>query len=322
MSVTVRPTFKAVTPVSTERTHTAVFVHDHDNVDEFSNEVLGLRSSNGKTLPQASPTFNWLFLSSLVLVRTKKETKMETKMETQTEGGMDEKPWYMRTGRKSSTNAGLRESMNTLKTAIMNESAYVTSKHVILCGVGRGCAAASRLLLSEGLEIGGFIGFGGWLAHPDDCLADVKSAIPRAVANNASPRTAKSPRRNRLTNGSDPQVSIEGEQLPLRGLPILIGQSSGDENVLKLSGKTLYTALIDKGATGGELREYDHNELSVKSREGIDDMIEFMKTIFPETLDQTEDQPDYQTVDELDSKVNAQTEDQTPRPPRIRCSIV
>ncbi|KAK0128920.1 hypothetical protein ONS95_000864 [Cadophora gregata] len=275
MSVTVTPVSRAVDPVSTKHTHTVIFLHD--GIDTFPNKVLGNRSSNGKTLPEAFPSHKWVFLSSFVSI------------ENNEEGKENMKPWYIRFERADSTYGGLRESIDTIKTAITGELAYLTTENVILCGVGRGCAAASRALLNGAFTIRGFIGFGGWLGYLDDLgsnlsngLLNEKPARPGALVNTSSLKTPKSPQSHKdsSTTGSNPQFGDNGEQLPLRGLTILIGQSRGDKNVSRLSGQTLYTALIKKGASGNR-REYDHNLSSVMSREGIDDMIDFMNVNFP-----------------------------------------
>jgi len=221
---------------------------------------------------------------------------------------------------------GLHESIDSTTKTILGESHHVPTKHMILCGFGHGCTAANHALVSERIKMGGFIGLSGWLPYPRKrkSLVDMQSDIPGMRSASASPKTPTSPksRRGSLTADSNTKLGKTDDHLPVKDLPILIGYFEKGGKAPKNLQQSLLRALEGKGAIGGDLKVYQQDEPGIKSPKVVDDIVKFMKAIFPASTQQAEEKSDDKANEKPDSKTDGQTELQNPQPYRRWCSIV
>ena len=151
---------------------------------------------------------------------------------------------------------GLNKSNGIIIKTLLRESHQIPTKHMVICGIGYGCAAAIQALMSEKIKIGGFIGLSGWLPFPKKrkSLSNMKSDTPGIRSGNSSPMAPKSPqsRRSSMTADSDSQPGDASQENTLEGLPVLIGYSESGGIAPNFREQSFLGALRSKGAVGDE----------------------------------------------------------------------
>lgn len=144
-----------------EHTHTAILLHGRGSTgEEFAEELLDSKLSDGRSLAEKLPGWRWVFPSSRELWSTTFEEDMPAWFEAHSLTDI--------TARQDLQSPGIRESVKYLD-GILNEEIERlggAAKKVILGGISQGGAIGMWTLLSSSNPargIGAFVGASTWL---------------------------------------------------------------------------------------------------------------------------------------------------------------
>ncbi|KXX83130.1 Acyl-protein thioesterase 1 [Madurella mycetomatis] len=151
-----------------EHTHTIILLHGRgSNGEEFAQELLESKLSNGNTLQEQLPTWRWVFPSSTELWSTAFEETMPAWFEAHSLTNV--------TARQDLQMAGIRDSVQYLTRLLEEETEKLggAAHRVVLGGISQGGAAAMWTLLCAGdadvaRRLGGFVGASTWLPFAEN----------------------------------------------------------------------------------------------------------------------------------------------------------
>ncbi|KAL2179726.1 Alpha/Beta hydrolase protein [Thermothelomyces heterothallicus CBS 202.75] len=152
----------------TEHTHTIILLHGRgSNGEEFAQELLESKLSNGNTLQEQLPTWRWVFPSSAELWSTAFQETMPAWFEAHSLTDV--------ASRQDLQMAGIRDSVQYVTRLLDEETARMggAAHRVVLGGISQGGAVAMWTLLCAGdrdvaRRLGGFVGASTWLPFAEN----------------------------------------------------------------------------------------------------------------------------------------------------------
>jgi predicted esterase len=144
-----------------QHTHTAILLHGRGSTgEEFAEEFLDSRLSDGKTLPQKLPGWRWVFPSSRELWSTAFGEEMPAWFEAHSLTDI--------TARQHLQSTGIMESVRYLEAILNDEIERLggTAEKLILGGISQGGAIGMWTLLCRGdlaRPLGAFVAASTWL---------------------------------------------------------------------------------------------------------------------------------------------------------------
>ena len=141
-----------------EHTNTIIFLHGRDSTaEEFASELFESQSSDGRFFGEMLPHFKWVFPSS--------------KLRNSKRFGNEMSQWFDMWSVEAPEEQldlqtpGLSESAESILEIINKEALEVPMDQIILAGISQGCATAIYTLLCGNIQLGGFVGFCGWIPY-------------------------------------------------------------------------------------------------------------------------------------------------------------
>ncbi|KAH7087723.1 Phospholipase/carboxylesterase/thioesterase [Paraphoma chrysanthemicola] len=160
MAQTSFPTTSTIMPTA-PHSHTIIFLHGRgSDAATFQEEVFETQDSNDAFFKDIFPGIKWVFPEAKK--RWAEVDKEEMHQWFDMESVRD--PWRNAQEQQNS----LFESIEQILSIVETEAEFVGSKNVILAGISQGCATATYILLTSGIELGGFFGLCGWLPSVEE----------------------------------------------------------------------------------------------------------------------------------------------------------
>ncbi|RAH50691.1 uncharacterized protein BO95DRAFT_438459 [Aspergillus brunneoviolaceus CBS 621.78] len=260
-----------------KHTHTAILLHGRgSNGPEFANELFSFLTSHSKSLPDALPTWRWVFPTSRDRLTTRFQEEICSWFDAYSLSDIQERQ-YLQV-------EGLRESVSYILEILDREISLLggEASHVYLGGISQGMATALWTLFCAGGRIGrclgGVLGFCGWVPF----AREIEGLLQQAAGDDTL-------RVQRLVCGfcvemlgfSQPYGEVEshGASLPLFSTRFLLGHGTDDVWVpVELGRQALQ---VVKGLTAGEVEwmEYAGAEGDghwIKEPEGFDVILKFL----------------------------------------------
>jgi len=162
-------TTTVVEPLGGDHTHTVIFLHGREDFGTYMAEILDDKSSDGRTLPEKFPSTRWIFPTANIRFSARRKEELCISSFPSLAGEEFTSQWFdVWDVRDPDEKAelgipGLQESIKQIVDIIQEEAEMVPMDRIILGGLSQGCATAILTLLSSGLNLGGFIGWCGWL---------------------------------------------------------------------------------------------------------------------------------------------------------------
>lgn len=244
------PTLETSPEAPHAHTHTVIFLHGRgDRVPNFARALGRWRDSAGRNLPDAFPTFRWVFPQAPT---------------TQCAGAPDMRPqwfdtWDVRdpTQREELQAAGLRAVVPALRGLLAAEAARLGGRwdRLVLAGISMGGATGAHTLFNldvpaeAGGRLGGFMAFSSRCPFAGRDLAGMREVL-----------------------GLD---GVPGHDDVLRNTPMLLEHCADDPLVAVTTGRTLRDTLQGFGAQV-EWKEYPEGGHWFNMPAGLDDVVEFL----------------------------------------------
>jgi lysophospholipase II len=263
-------------------THTALLFHGRgSDGEEFEEEFLDTKLSDGKTLAQKLPSWRWVFPSSKELWSTAFEEEMPAWFEAHSLTDI--------TARQDLQMPGIRESVEYLNVILRREIEMLggASEKVVIGGISQGGAIGLWTFLCQGhLErrLGGFVGASTWLPF----ASNVEALFVQDAQSGRSDMSAQ------FQGGSDADEFVIGMMGKLReGLasrqdtssllatPVFLGHGTDDAYVDITLGRQARDLLLRLGMTV-KSKEYlgaDQEGHWLKEPEELDDVAEFLASV-------------------------------------------
>ena len=246
--------FTAIDPTAPLHSHTVVFLHGRgDNVRSFVDSLVSLggsRDSRGRSLPDAFPSFRWVFPQA---------PRRECASQPGTVWPQWFDVWNVRdfADNEDLQAVGLREVVPALRGMLADEAARLGGHwdRIVLAGISQGAATSVHTIFnldvpaSGGGRLAAFLGFSCRCPFAGRDLAGMRAALG-------------------LKDG------VHGDSV-LRNTPVLLEHCSDDPLVLVEGGRNLCNTLREFG-TQVEWKEYPKGGHWFNSPAGIDDAIDFL----------------------------------------------
>jgi lysophospholipase-2 len=162
-----------VAPQGDKHTHTVIFMHGREDCGTwFAQDFFDLKSSDGRTLAEIFPSIRWVFPTAKRRFSARYHHEFENSSFKDAFEGEDFDIisqwfdiWDVRDpeDRKELMLPGLQESIRQITDIIIEEAQIIPLERIILGGISQGCATSILALLSSELNLGGFIGWCGFL---------------------------------------------------------------------------------------------------------------------------------------------------------------
>jgi len=207
---------------------------------------------------------------------------------------------------------GLQESIKQIVEIIQEEARMVPMERIILSGISQGCATAILTLLSSGLNLGGYIGWCGWLPFQssieeldNEGMGD-KHEISRQVQAILQLRPGQSrqihkmlqeimPAANEIQSPYGPEIvppsgEVEFSELggflsglsesstPTINTPIFLAHSQDDETVPFELGNEM-SQIMKRLGFDVTWKSYEDGSHWIHPEHGLDDMSAFFETV-------------------------------------------
>ncbi|PYI15618.1 alpha/beta-hydrolase [Aspergillus violaceofuscus CBS 115571] len=265
-------------PAQTSHTHTAILLHGRgSNGPEFADELFSSLTSQHRSLPDALPTWRWVFPTSRDRFSTRFQEEICSWFDAYSLSDIQE--------RQDLQIEGLRESVRYILDILEQEISLLggTASHVYLGGISQGMATALWTLFCAagriGQFLGGVFGFCGWIpfAHEIGQLVRQSAGSDRAQVQRLVARfCAKTLGLPQSFAG----VESQGSSLPLLSTRFLLGHGTDDIWVPMELGRQALQVI--KGLSAGEVEwiEYAGAEGGghwIKEPEGFDVILKFLE---------------------------------------------
>lgn len=228
-------------------THTIIFLHGKgSNGEEFANELFESETSEDfapegpQTLADLFPTVRWVFLSA-------PQTR-STRFDCIESQWFD--MWSVETpdDRVNLQVEGLAESIQLLRSTIVEEQSRISQQKIFLAGISQGFATAITTFLLGNYQFAGLLGLCSWM--PKGAYHSIRSS-------------------NKVEDQS------KGDKT---GTPVFLGHSHDDSVVPIDNGIALREYLMQIGFAV-DWHEYSDGGHWVNEPEGMDDIAGFLRTI-------------------------------------------
>ncbi|EMC94442.1 hypothetical protein BAUCODRAFT_548505 [Baudoinia panamericana UAMH 10762] len=138
---------------------TLILLHGRgSNAEEFAREFLETQDSYGQFLYQLLPETKVVFPEANVLPSEQMGIGLHQWFDMYSTANPHE--------HENEQLSALLGSANRIVSIIHEEARIVGYQHIILGGISQGCATAVYALLGLNRQLGGFVGFAGWLPLP------------------------------------------------------------------------------------------------------------------------------------------------------------
>jgi predicted esterase len=248
-------------------THTVIFLHGRDSTAvEFAEELFESQASDSRTLCEIFPNIKWVFPNS----KLRNSARFEMDMAQWFDIWSVEEPEK----RKELQVTGLKESIKLILNVIREEADSVSTKHIILGGISQGCATAIHALMHCGIQLNGFIGFCGWLPFQKEV-----EAIARNTPTVSSLQEIQSLLNSSSSNSSPPAFEkLKRNSTSSLFTPVFLAHSIDDPIVPISNGEKLYQEL-DRLGMSVIWKAYEDGGHWINEPQGVDDMVDFLRTI-------------------------------------------
>lgn len=239
-----------IPPIPAQHTHTVVFLHGRgDNAANFAESLANSRDSRGRSLPDAFPSFRWVFPQAPPRQCASQPYQVWNQW-------FD--VWNVRdfADREELQTPGLTESVPAIRDLLAREAAALGGdwRKVILAGISMGAATGTHVLFNLDIPQGG--GLGAFLGFSCRC-----------------PFAGRSLQGMREVLGLD---NVPSHHSVLRETPVLLEHCVDDPLVLVQNGRGLRDILTEFGAQV-EWREYPNGGHWFNSPAGMNDVVNFLQ---------------------------------------------
>ncbi|KAM0283388.1 hypothetical protein ACHAQH_002511 [Verticillium albo-atrum] len=236
-------------PPLTDHTHTVVFLHGRgDTAKNFASSIHYSPTSRGLTLPEAFPSFRWVFPSAGI----RDVACMPSDRRSQWFDVWDVRDFK---DHEEIQQPGLRESVAAVRKILRGEAEMLGGQwgKVVLAGISQGGAVGIHTLLNLATDgeagLGAFLGFSSRLPFVGQSLSDTRKVL-----------------------GLEGVPAGDGV---LRRTPMLLEHCVDDPLVLVDWGRQLRDQLVGYGAQV-TWKEYPDGGHWFNSPRGIDDVVAFI----------------------------------------------
>jgi lysophospholipase-2 len=243
-------------------THTIILLHGRGSTaSEFAYEFFQSQASDGLTLPEIFPTFKWVFPTSDLRTSIRFEEEMSQWFDIWSLEETEE--------RKETQKSGLRESVAFILEVMKNEIESVPAENIILGGISQGCATAIHALFAGGIQLGGFIGFCGWMSFLEEidgvakCIKDKKE-------------TATSSLLGEIWNLPSPLTNLSAHLRFTHRVPVFLSHSE-DDNIVPIENGARLSQCLGNICEGVEWKKYKEGEHWINEPQGVDDLVAFIR---------------------------------------------
>lgn len=306
-----------VAPIGKEHTHTVIFLHGREDYGEYmAKDFFDSKSSGDRTLAEIFPTIRWVFPTAKIRYSAKRDDEFSnSSFASALKGEEFVSQWFdvwdVRDPeiRKELLAPGLLESIEQILVIIREEAESVPMERIILGGLSQGCAAAIYTLLFSGLDLGGFIGWCGWLpfqraiedlaggciGHKHEISRQIQNILRNPPTQDSTPSEPTKPVSNAReslpcvgTAGSSKDVKLNNLE-PTRSnffpdtqsaikTPVFLAHSEDDLMVPFKLGNDLHQFLKSLGF-GVTWKQYDDGGHWIDEGHGVDDMSTFLRRV-------------------------------------------
>lgn len=242
-----------------QHTHTVVFLHGRgDTAPKFSSSLRYSVTSQNQTLADAFPSFRWVFPHAPI----EQSVCPGFGAFNKTSQWFDIWNVHDFSDREELQAEGLSISVSRIRDLIHHEACLLGGRYdrIVLMGISQGAATAAHTLLHldlpHGAGLAAFVGFSCRMPFPGRSLAETRAALTLPGDNQCAPDHAT----------------------VLEKTPMLLEHCVNDPLVLVEKGRVLRDTLRGFGATV-HWREYPGGGHWFNSPQGIDDVVDFLKTV-------------------------------------------
>ncbi|KAE8451647.1 hypothetical protein EG329_003104 [Mollisiaceae sp. DMI_Dod_QoI] len=290
-----------------KHTHTVIFLHGREDFgSDLAKYFFDSKASDGRTLAQIFPFVRWVFPTAKLRYSAQRDFEFSNSSFADALKGEEIISqwfdiWDIKTpnAKEELMIPGLQESIRDIVGIVREEAQTVPLERIILGGISQGCATAILTLLSSGMELGGFIGWCGWLpfqkginALPVKCINNMDE-ISRQIQTTLQVSTDKEattlePGLKESEFGAETVAeNIEILQTTLGTLsirqrfiktPIFLAHSRDDEMVPFTLGEGLHQTIEYLGFDV-IWKEYKDGGHWIHPKRGVDDMSTFLREV-------------------------------------------
>ena len=299
-----------VAPSGDKHTHTFIFLHGREDFGSYmAKDLFDNKSSDGRTLAEIFPSIRWVFPAAKLRYSEKRAYELSiSSFAKAAEGGQMISQWFdvwdVRDPelKKELSIPGLQESIKFVLGIIKDEARRAPLERIILGGVSQGCATAILTLLSSRLDLGGFIGWCGWLPFQRDienlsrtCIND-KSEISRHIQTILQISTNENVIPGASSKDVETDTKSEGEFAITRKEidTVLSSQDAGYQSVIKTSVFLAHSKddetvpfklgddlrqIVKRLGFGVTWEKYENGGNWIHEEHGVDEMSSFLQRI-------------------------------------------
>ncbi|KAF2663957.1 alpha/beta-hydrolase [Microthyrium microscopicum] len=244
---------------SIPHTHTVIFLHGRDSTaEEFATEIFESQGSDEKTLPEALPSYKWVFPTSRIRQSSRFQTEMSQWFDIWTVENPQEKLNIQQTG--------LQESIMEVLDLISEEGKLVRSDHIILAGISQGCATAIHALFNLDYKLGAFVGLSSWLPYSKQIQTIIQSGN----------ESSQHMRHIRSLITSEGINLIQAPNYSSLETPVFLRHCKDDDVVPSENGENLFDTLKLMGMSV-DSHVYEEGGHWLNEPKGVDDLVRFLK---------------------------------------------
>lgn len=310
-------TTTVLAPSGDKHTHTIIFLHGREDFgSDLAKYFFDSKASDGRSLAEIFPSIRWVFPTAKLRYSAQREFEFSTSSFAEVLKGEEIiSQWFdvwdikMPDHKKELMIPGLQESIGNIVDIIREEAQMVPLERIILGGISQGCATAILTLLSSGMDLGGFIGWCGWLPFqkaienlyaesinkkegtsrkiqailqmPTDIdAAPFEQAIP--VAKDLEPKSGVKITKATTDVDTDNLATtfskISTRRQSTIRTPVFLAHSNDDEMVPFTLGEGLYQT-IKHLEYDVIWKKYEDGGHWIHSEHGVDDMSDFLRKI-------------------------------------------
>ncbi|KAF8850779.1 alpha/beta-hydrolase [Acephala macrosclerotiorum] len=262
-----------IPPTSSTHTHTIIFLHGREDYgSDLAKSFFDSKSSDGRSLAEIFPSVRWVFPTAKMRVSARREEEFRNSLFAEALKGEEVvSQWFdvwdlkKPEEREELMLEGLRESIEQIVEIVKEEMKLVSLDKILLGGISHGCATVMMVMLASGIQVGGFIGWCGWLPFRD--TIDTKF-LGKYFENREETSQCMKEMLGISELGLGP--SPENDKVP-----VFLGHSGDDETVPFKLGEDMRDA-IEQFGYWLAWKGYKDGGHWIHPARGVDDMAEFL----------------------------------------------